>query len=596
MKSAFWSSRLLRGSLLALLACTLFAITTRDARAEILETGYAYTKPFTPKGKDERTIGNVVVQARVYARVEGTATDPWGTGIKDFDKLFIRGNDPTNKRSPELDRNAKYLYLYQVVYATDREQETKDAKQVAQFNAGYAPVHMVSIRLLVPTTHITSWGHLEEAPAKVGAVGKGVSFVLPYKEPVLNDTRMRALIPVAADPLAPSDDKAFKSPDTFLRLDKEPQSMVKGMDIRNEVKPVATPEAREQRAKADPPALTWFRGNLPSEVTLVPVANFQGADAPTYKPLGDDRSGAPPIQVNPVVGIPPFGGPMVGMPYYPASPYYGANVMPLPVGWPLAPGARPEDSDAEAHRRDGKRTFASLRVTFPDNFNKDTELNRGDRSSVFGFTSNDPPVEDVVRVRALTNAVIAVAQGEAVPVSALTGTDTKTVTPASFETGGAGTVGGTSFPMLGGSTGSIGGGGGSFPGGHTGSFGNVPNLGGNPGSGSGSGGGQGSGNGNTNGAQNQAQQQAQAQNQGGNTSPTSIRVDVQQNNSQIAIQQQQQQQQQKQKQQQQQQQSQKNNNKHNHHVQVVPEPAAVVTALLGLPAFFLLKRRRKTAE
>jgi len=316
MNTAFWGSRLLRRSLLALLAGTLFAISAEDAKAEILETGYAYTPPKEAKNKDERAIGNVVVHARVFDRTEGTASDPWGTGIKDFEKLFIRGNDPTNKRGPELDRTAKYLYLYQVVYATEREQEAKEAKQVALFNAGFAPVHQVSIRLLVPTTRITSWGHFEET-AKMGVLGKGVSFELPHTEKEIKDTRLRTLIPVAADPLAPSEDKMFQNPDKFLHTEKVPQGVIKGMEIRNEVRPVANLEDRAKRAKEDPPALGWYRGHLPSEVTLVPMANFEGAKPPANRTSDAGRDGVP-------VGPPPMMGGPLAVPVLPGAPVVGA--------------------------------------------------------------------------------------------------------------------------------------------------------------------------------------------------------------------------------------------------------------------------------
>jgi len=125
------------------------------------------------------------------------------------------------------------------------------------------------------------------------------------------------------------------------------------------------------------------------------------------------------------------------------------------------------------------------------------------------------------------------------------------LSPATTTTGGGGTGGGAGIPGFGGA-------------------GGLSGLGG--GSGGGLGGGT-TGTGTT-----------------GTTGTTTGTTNTNTNNVNVH-QQQQQQQQQKQQQQQQQQQQQNNNNN------VVPEPAAVVAALLGLPAVYLFARRkRKPAE
>lgn len=72
--------------------------------------------------------------------------DPWGTGIPNFAKSFKPGLHVGQGPSPELNAQANYLYLYQVV--NDRPSKT--------------PVESVSIKLLVEPKDISSWGSFKD--------------------------------------------------------------------------------------------------------------------------------------------------------------------------------------------------------------------------------------------------------------------------------------------------------------------------------------------------------------------------------------------------------------------------------------------------
>src|SRR5262245_45637197 len=130
MKTGIWSTRLLRGSLLAALAGLVVISTPAISNAEIIDSGgtYAWNTPVTfdltkkagailPVSGDvkalEKGVGATVL-CTVYDRGGGAPADPWGAGIGHPEQMFVRGVDPTMRGSPELDRSARYLYVYQI--------------------------------------------------------------------------------------------------------------------------------------------------------------------------------------------------------------------------------------------------------------------------------------------------------------------------------------------------------------------------------------------------------------------------------------------------------------------------------------------------
>src|SRR5437868_1328260 len=99
--------RLLTGSAL-LLGAIVAVLAAEPARAGILNKYTGYTRPGNPPApgptpikegapaagpdKDAKAIGGTVYFA-VFDRTKGTNGDPWGVGVKDFDKLFVSGAD-----------------------------------------------------------------------------------------------------------------------------------------------------------------------------------------------------------------------------------------------------------------------------------------------------------------------------------------------------------------------------------------------------------------------------------------------------------------------------------------------------------------------
>jgi hypothetical protein len=534
--------------LLVVLAGLVITVAPSGSRADGLDRYTGYTRPGTPPDRiegdkvitvaldDKKAIGGTVY-FRVYDLSEGSGSDSWNTGFKNLDTLFRPGVDATGRRSPTLDRSARYLYVYQAL--NDRGTNGK--------------IQSVTIRLLVDPSRITSWGHFEGT--KDADVVKGISFAVP-----VGDKEKVDIIPVSSehpDIGATAPEKAFRSPANHYPTPRTP-IIIPSIRLNN-------PPA------ADDPA-TENVGRVPDGVVLMRAASFDGAPRPEY-PLGYGGAslGFPPILAGPYLG-PPWGAygyggyglpwglgayyPAPFMPpntFFPGTAIYGPAVaLPAitPVGYTTATGLDGYGPDR----------YAAIRADFTDP--EAGPLDKKQRSTIFGFTSNDPPTYDVVRIRGSSSEIRALAPGITVPANLQA--DGGVPVPVAFEQGAAG-VAGVSFPFLGGTTTTgttFGGGAGAgFPGAGIGAIGVAP-------AGTTGGGGF-----PTNGGQNQNGNQQQAQQQ-----------------------QQQNQQQQQQAQQQQQQQQQQQNRHHKGHVQVVPEPAAVVTALLGLPALWALRRRKRTQD
>ena len=563
MKTVHADWRWLKRGLLGLLATTVVACTTAFINADGLDKYTGYTRPGSPpdvvkEGKivpvaadDKKAIGGTVY-FRVYDLAEGQNTDTWGTGYKDLEKMFQPGLESTGRHSPALDRTARFLYVYQIV--NDRGTPAR--------------IHSATVRLLVEPGRITSWGYF--ASGKKGEKDglKGVSFCRPLEDP-------KKIVPVSAEkpfvgPTLP--EKLFKNPADHYPMPKTPTLC--GMAVGN--KPVAN----------DPAAVDT--GRAPAAVVLMRSANFEGAPPPLPPPLG--MGGAAPPGMPPLMGGPvgaaqfPFGGPMgFGPPmmppgsYLPPSSIYGPGYTVPGLGAPNM--FRPFPAVGGPGVAEDADHFAAIRADFYDANDMDGPLAPKQRSVIFGFTCNDPPAYDVVRVRGSSNPVVPVAPGTTLPAPLLC--DGSVPVPVTLENA-AGIVAGVSFPMGfsgGGSSGAAAGtGGGGFPGGFGGGIGFGPGFGGGGGGGAPSGGG-GGGTTPTTPTNQQQQQQQQQQTPAG----TTVTVTVSQSQSQ------QQQQQQKQKQQQQQSQSQSNTPVP---VQVIPEPATVISALLGLPAFYFLRRKR----
>jgi hypothetical protein len=128
-----------------------------------------YTRPGSPNdlikdgkvvalaGADDfkgRYLGGTVYFAVYEQSGLGASGDVYGTGYAGFDDLFKEGRASAGSYSPGFDTTAKYLYLYQVV--NDRGLDPKGA---ATKNIRTEDIVSTTIKLLVDPSAISSWGH-----------------------------------------------------------------------------------------------------------------------------------------------------------------------------------------------------------------------------------------------------------------------------------------------------------------------------------------------------------------------------------------------------------------------------------------------------
>jgi hypothetical protein len=535
------------------LAAALAVLSAVPARAEPLDKYTGYTRPGTPafdpeqkpitptSPKEEREGLGVTVYFKVLDNSEGVLGDVFGTGYKDFDEVFVPGREALGARnSPKLDGTARYLYLYQVVNDSGRD----------------SVMSTVGVELIVPPEKITSWGHF--AVRKPNLPARGLAFTYDAGE-----ARGKRAVRLVSQEFPGVTDKRYQDPAPHYPPPHEGTYNMSPMLLDN-------------IRGADEESLDV--GREPEAVLLVPNVTIH-------------RKSRPPAARRTAGTFVPLGSPYLPSPLtgYPSGGLYLSNPFAFPV--------LTEESYQEERRGLAVRAFF-----------RDDPLKPGQRSTIFGFTSDLPPTFDLVRWSGRPTQKIQLGEEEefiafrqdAAPPAGPPGDTLAAEGSVPTPIGGApaappaapiGTLGG--LPPGGG-----GGGGG---------FGGVP-LGGvgggfaSPTSGIGSAAGGGSGGGNGNGTglpntstqgQNQNQPQTQSQNtggpsQGGQTQYVNLSVPVTANQSN----QQSQSQQQRQRQSQRQKQSQNQTTTQ----EVIPEPAAVVSALLGLPMFFLLGRRLRRGK
>jgi hypothetical protein len=107
---------------------------------------------------DFRGLGGTVFFA-VY-RLTREQGDVWGTGVKDFDTTFVPGVDYNETGSPGLDTRARYLYLYQIVNSRGLD-PISPAIFAGNTEKGTRPIASAAVRLRVDPRYITSWGHFK---------------------------------------------------------------------------------------------------------------------------------------------------------------------------------------------------------------------------------------------------------------------------------------------------------------------------------------------------------------------------------------------------------------------------------------------------
>jgi hypothetical protein len=153
----------------------------RERGGKILPGGYLAGNP------DFHGLGGTVFFA--VFRLTRETGDVWGTGVKDFDTAFIPGVDYNDIDSPGLDTRAKYLYLYQVVNSRGLD-PISPMIFAANADKGTQPIASTAVRLRVDPRYITSWGHFKSEgftlavmPEQLdGKRGKGVVGVVGDKK------------------------------------------------------------------------------------------------------------------------------------------------------------------------------------------------------------------------------------------------------------------------------------------------------------------------------------------------------------------------------------------------------------------------------
>jgi len=508
--------------------------------------------------------------------VEG---DTFGTGMASFDAKFEAGRSFQDSMSPRYDKNAKYLYLYQIVNDRNldpRINQVKGAKgdggiKVPLFDPNVkvdaktaAPVTediaSFALKLITDPRYITSWGHFRDSSfaatvVDVDGAGKPVKNVVDKVEKGdkiihIAFSYLPAVVTKISHPAYSRRARAHTLGDLAAGFGVEHGSLnIKESKAYGDIKLLAGQAGKDNIAWA-----SFAEGILkatdavkePDYVQLMYLSNEERA----------------------ALSVPP-----------------------------IIPGSAPEILEDEI-----------TRAIFRVDWRKANLLKQGSRSVVFGFTTDLPPVSAPIRIDTPKAALVSeglrlanyfaeegmgrgTGAGQGTGIALTGGTEAAamalalgsavgagpTPVPAAepAAAGFAGMTGG--FSSLGGLTGVGGGIGGGI---------GFPTWAGGfarPGGGFGGGGGFGTTSGQGTPTQQQNGTQSGAQN---------INFNVTQTNQQQQSQQQQQHQHQNQHQNQYQNQHQNQNNRHYHGN---PAPASLLLGLLGLPGLLLL-RRRKTAE
>ncbi len=570
----------------------LFALAT-GVRADQLDDYVGYTRPgYPPSGEEPNVVRPVdfpkngeiggSVYFKVYDRGDSSVVgDPWNTKIPEMARLFVPGKEPVgNTTSPKLDTTARYLYVYQVVNDSKRDSVIRTA----------------TVRLLVEPNYITSWGWLAAHGKDEVKDITSVSFTYDLDnkiQPVSNGNagwmKRRYTNPAPAV-LAP---KKIGITTVGLAGQNRPAALGDGVAVE------------------------------PSALLLLGSSNFEGIPYPTtgriMVPYVGDRDG---LLYGAGLRAPAYSG--LGFPMYAGYgdlDYYGyygranrfltfAGYTYIDINSPLGRTLFDRDPAYYKYYRS-----PAIRAVF------EQPLKPGEGSCLWMFTSNLPPVYSDVRVAGRMRGAIVPAEGAPdkdgkkpldkldevafrqaggelqlaqanAAASGVVYADGTPPTPYGVPAAPAAPAAG--FPAAQG--GSLGGG--SPTGGGGGGLGGIPGFGAAPSGGGGlaglGGGGGNQGGGGQQQQQPQQQQQRQQQQQQQQQPSNNITIDVQQKQGQQQQQQQKQQQQQQQKQQQKQQQQQQ---QHGHPgPNAVPEPAAMIAALLGMPAIFLFARRKRKPQ
>lgn len=593
----------------ALAVLALLALTFSPARADMLDDFTGYTRPGqTPAPRPAGPMGvaeaagpmdinkdrdpfGVTTYFAVFDRGAGTDGDIWGTGLQNIEKSFVPGRlDNEDTRSRGLDTRARYLYVYQVINDSGFKSQLKTA----------------TIRLLVDPQMITSWGHFS---FKEMNSLRGVGFAVGYPEG--KGPRQGGILPISSEYPAVSDAE-YRDPAPHFLAPR--QYTLREILLENQVNPAAAG------------GIALDRGQAPEMVKLLHDVRYENGLPPARRVSRYLRMGAASFgpAIDPITGLPIAAPVTVAAPVSLTNPYLPRGAYdPYATFWTsptLAALIRPASTalveppvTVVTQTPSGTREV-EIATTFEPAVRAywlDRPLRPGERSTLFGFTSDLPPTYDNLRARGNTVPAVAPAAENVPDVRpANLMVDGEIPTPVAFETAAPGAapagVGGTAGVGTLGGVGGLGGGG-TTGGGGVGALGTAgaPTSGGG-GLGATGGGGDGNGNGTrpTEGETDQAtaqNQEGSAQNQEGSTQAQDTAQD--QGTGDVVVttgdvnvsQEQSQQQQQQQQQKQEQEQSQTQDVCCEDDMKPIPEPAAIIAGLLGVPALILVARRRRKA-
>jgi len=546
-----------------------------------------------------------VMGATVYFSVfRNTGTvegDTFGTGMANIDRKFEMGRSFKDSMSPRFDRSAKYLYLYQIVNDRNldaRVTQVKGAQGGVIANPLFVPGAKVDAKAKVPETddiasfalklladprYITSWGHFRDSSFAANvpdtdAAGKTIKQVVDDGKG--NKVDSEKIIRLGFSYLPPITSKL-----TYPNYSKRARSYTLGELEAGFGVERSTLNTQNSKAYGD---LKNVAGQVGKD--SIAWANFVSG---IVKAAADTAKEPEFVQL------------MFMSPEERVSAGFVNPVVDAVDGVDYA---------------DDDLTRAIFRV----DFERLKTLRQGERSVVFGFTTDLPPVTAPIRIDTPTGSaaseglrlanyfaedamarVVGTGVGTGTGVVPTAGTAgaaaatalamgtslgqaaTPAPAPAAVAAQGSGGVAGGFATGLGGMTG--GGGGGAAIPGFQGGFSRA--------GGGGFGGGTGGGTGDAGSGTDQAQQGSTD-----NKSNTGTNVEINFDASLLNQQQQSQNQSQWQKQNQNQHQNQHQHQRghghghgHGHKGHVVPAPASLLLGLLGLPGLLLL-RRRKTNE
>ena len=681
----------MRHAIAAVLSGLIATLVAIPARADALREFTGYTRPGLPVGKvvkdkdnkvrlviDTKEVkdpyfGGTVSFMVIDLRAQGD-DDRWSDAVRDLIKAFRTGEDGTGRASPEFDRGARYLYLYQVV------NDMPAAETGVRSSSVFLPDASV----------ITSWGYFTGYGFTLSDLEKEKRLLRPVSSNwVLDSERWQYLNPdqehvskqlFGLERYASIDrtgirqgtgDDPVRSPDTVvLVVGQASYERTSMMGTVGSVMPAVAPGMFHAL-----PAVSMIAGHPCGGPVIGTYASY-GAHAgyglhssygmhsgagyhsgygpflgygpysaygvnPTYGVYSGSRS-ASGFGLIPVwgtydgygayggygaysasfapgsFGIPAVGG-VSGSMMLPGAVMIsdpmampGSVIISHPLSIPgsvampgsvVNPGLTPATSGSVVDG--GLATTGRIRPVAVDRANRSyvranwtngNVLKPRERSAVFGFTSNQPPTYDEVQLRGVQLAGVKPAVGPDGSVATLgAGPLGRVPIPSApagevitLVGGGLGATGGFGSSGLGSLGGVLTGGGGSGGGGFA-----TPGL-ISPGGGV-FGGGGGLGGGPT-GTASQGERRPENGQQPQN--PVNITVQQTANPSQTVNQSTTvtQNQSQNQTQSQNQSQSQSQSTGGTPDTEVIPEPAAFLTALLGLPALYFLRRRREKAE